>query len=74
MKTSGFNIPDIFDENKSVDSIFNIEGEKDMEKELRLKKRKRKPDFGFLFPAPKDPKNDMGMGNLCEEKAFEGIL
>ncbi len=41
MKTSGYNFQDIGEDNKKIDSIFNIDGEKNMDRELRIKKKKK---------------------------------
>ena len=61
MKTSGFNFQDILEDNKNADSIFNIEGNKNMEQELKLKKKK-KINFDNILPRVKE--KNMGMDNL----------
>ena len=72
MKTSGYNFQDILEENKKMDSIFSIEGDSNMNKELRIKKKK-KFNFDHLFPTPKNNEN-MGMDDFGTGKPFEGLL
>jgi len=73
MKTSGYNFQDIEKQNKDIDSIFNIEGEKDMRDELQFGKKKKKFNFDRLFPAPKDNEN-MGMDDLYDGEPFKGLI
>jgi len=60
IKTSGFNIQDI--EKENMDSAIHL-GEQNIEKELKLKKKKF--NFDNIFPTPKV---DKCMG-LCDIKS-----
>ncbi len=72
LKTGGFNFIDLEKENSETNSVFGMGEEKNMEQELKLKKKK-KWNFGKLFPAPRNNEN-MGMDNLYNGEPFEGIL
>lgn len=72
LKTGGFNFIDLEKENSEIGSIFAIEGEKNMDRELRIKKKK-KFNFDHLFPVPKNNEN-MGMDDFGSGKPFEGIF
>lgn len=54
LKTGGFNFVDLEKDNNDLVSMFDM-GEKNMEQELRIKKKK-KINFDHLFPAPKNNK------------------
>lgn len=58
-------------EKDDISSTFDI-GEKDMEKQLKIKK-KRKFNFDKLFPTPKNNEN-MGMDDFGMGEPFKGIL
>jgi hypothetical protein len=71
MKTSGFNFIDLEKENSDMFDIDSIGENLDMNQKPR--KKKRKPNFDFLFPSPKNNDN-MGMDSINDGKAFEGVI
>jgi hypothetical protein len=73
IKTSGFNLIDLEKPNKDVESMFNIEGNMNIMQE-KPRKKKVKFNFDHLFPRPKGTEKDMGMGNISDGKAFEGVI
>lgn len=72
LKTGGFNFIDLEKENSETNSIFGMGEEKNMEQELRIKKKK-KWNFGKLFPAPKNNEN-MGMDDFGTREAFKDLF
>ena len=70
MKTSGFNFIDVKKDNKTVESILNME--KLIEKPTH-RRRKKKIDFSNILPKPKNNEN-MGMDNFGTGKPFEGLI
>lgn len=74
MKTSGFNIPDLDEDNKKFDSILDI-GENTIDmKEYKPKKKKPKINFDKLFPAPKGSEKDMGMDSIFDGEPFKDLF
>jgi hypothetical protein len=72
LKTGGFNFQDLEKDNTDLGSMFSVGEEKNMDRELRIKKKK-KFNFDKLFPAPKNNEN-MGMDDFGTGKPFEGLL
>jgi hypothetical protein len=73
VKTSGFNFQNLNEDNRKINLDLDMGEPIDM-REDRPKKKKQKYNFEYLFPRPKGAEKDMGMGNICDGNAFEGIL
>ena len=71
LKTNGFNFVDLEKDNYNLD--FNIGAERNMEKELKMGKKKKKINFDNILPAPKNNEN-MGMDDFGTGKPFKGLF
>jgi len=73
MKTGGFNFVDLEKDNSDVGSMFSVGEERNMEKELKMGKKKKKLNFDNILPAPKNNKN-MGMDDFGIGEPFKGLF